>query len=274
MCYAVFRQAWLPFFCLVGFVLAYDVDAQTGSNEYLISPGDVISVQVFDEPSLSLISGRVEQDGMISYPLLGAIEIQGLSSKQVEEKMTRLLKDGYLTRPQVIVTVLNYQPLYVRGAVTSPGAITYTPGMTFLKAIVLAGGYKENADRENVEIIRQGQQQGDAINVETETFVRPGDIISIPELPQKESVVDSEKVAVEGLFIYLQGEIRSPGSYPFRRDLTVEKAVALAGGFGRRASKRKITITRDGDPPEVLKKISLQEPIQAGDVISVGASLF
>ena len=112
MLHAVFRQASLSLFCLISLILAGYAVAQSISQDYLISPGDVISVQVFDEPSLSLASGRVDQIGAISYPLLGAIPVQGLTSQQVEEKITRLLKNGYLRRPQVIVTVLNYQPFY------------------------------------------------------------------------------------------------------------------------------------------------------------------
>ena len=107
MLHAVFRLARLSLYCVFALILVNNALAQSDSNGYLISAGDVISVQVFDEPSLSIGSGRVGHDGTVPYPLLGAIEIQGLTSRQVKEKITRLLKNGYLKRPQVVVTVLS-----------------------------------------------------------------------------------------------------------------------------------------------------------------------
>ena len=74
-------------------------------------------------------------------------------------------------------------------------------------------------------------------------------------------------------YFYLQGEIRSPGRYEFSSGLTVEMAIAIAGGFGLRASQRKISISRGGGLKD-LERVALDTPVQAGDVITVGTSLF
>ena len=77
----------------------------------------------------------------------------------------------------------------------------------------------------------------------------------------------------------MHGEVASPGEYKFRKGLTVEKAVVLAGGFTLRASRKKISITRyldkdEAEEPDKFKRVKLYTPIQPGDVIDVGASWF
>ena len=78
-------------------------------------------------------------------------------------------------------------------------------------------------------------------------------------------------------FIYVHGEVRSPGEFEYRTGLTAEKAIALAGGFSPRASRAKIEISREVDgsiEPAVLRRVPIYEVIMPGDVISVGTSWF
>ena len=74
-------------------------------------------------------------------------------------------------------------------------------------------------------------------------------------------------------YIYLYGEVRRPGRYEYSSDLSVEKAIVLAGGFNTRASKRKISVSR-GIPAVITKKLPLDFQVLPGDVITIGASLF
>jgi len=81
------------------------------------------------------------------------------------------------------------------------------------------------------------------------------------------------------LFVYLHGEVVKPGEYLFRRGLTVEKAIVLAGGFTLRGSPRKIKVTRytgqgKDQEPVKLKGVKLYTPIEPGDVIKIGARWF
>ena len=99
--------------------------------------------------------------------------------------------------------------------------------------------------------------------------IKPGDVVTITE--------EDGFGGKEEAFIYLHGEVNSAGEYVYRKDLTVEKAIVLAGGFSLRASPRKITVTRyeEGqEEPIKLKRVKLYLPIKAGDVIKVGARLF
>jgi len=73
-------------------------------------------------------------------------------------------------------------------------------------------------------------------------------------------------------FIY--GEVQKPGSYPYQPGLTVQRAVAIAGGFTERASRRAITLERERDPAHVQARVKLTNTVEPGDVITVEESFF
>ncbi len=237
--------------------------AHRALREYLISPGDIISVRVFGEPDLSLSSVRVPTDGLISYPLLGQIRINDHTVRSLEQRLTALLGNGFLRKPKVSVSIVEYRPIFVKGGVNSPGAHDYAEGLTVEKALALAGGMSKEGRVEGITVLRDN---GRSQVVSLEYWILPGDVISIPEVTE----IDIKE------FIYLHGEVKSPGSYEYRKGLTVEKALALAGGFSNRASKRKIQISRESEGGDFvrLKKVGLHFTVKPGDVITVGASLF
>lgn len=73
---------------------------------------------------------------------------------------------------------------------------------------------------------------------------------------------------------YLNGEVRTPGAYPYQPGLTVEKAVALAGGFTERASRSKIDVNRSEDSSSEPARIKLSDAVYPDDVITVHQSFF
>ena len=73
---------------------------------------------------------------------------------------------------------------------------------------------------------------------------------------------------------YIKGEVAAPGGYVLVDGLTVEKAVALAGGYTERAAKDDVTIVRDGEPRNTLREAAVSTPIRAGDVITIEESFF
>ena len=121
----------------------------------------------------------------------------------------------------------------------------------------------------NLHTFRSSIQEG--LSLDSQYQIASGDVITIEE---EVGVSDDES-----LFIYLHGEVANPGEYRYRRGLTVEKAIVLAGGFTIRASKKKIRVTRyvnveEDQEPEKLKNVKLYTPVMPGDIISVRASLF
>jgi len=73
-------------------------------------------------------------------------------------------------------------------------------------------------------------------------------------------------------FIY--GEVQKPGSYPYQPGLTVQRAVAIAGGFTERASRRAILLEKESDPAHAQTKTKLNTAVEPGDVITVEESFF
>ena len=73
---------------------------------------------------------------------------------------------------------------------------------------------------------------------------------------------------------YVNGEIESAGGFPYQPGLTVRKAISLAGGFKERASKDKIYIIHDDSTTSEAIKVTLDEAVRPGDIITVEQSFF
>lgn len=72
---------------------------------------------------------------------------------------------------------------------------------------------------------------------------------------------------------YIRGEVRNPGSYPYKLGLTIQKAVSIAGGFTDFAAKNKIFLTHEDDL-ETKHKVLHSDKVSPGDVITVEESFF
>ena len=73
---------------------------------------------------------------------------------------------------------------------------------------------------------------------------------------------------------FLHGEVALPGGIPYQPRLTVERAIALGGGFTERASRSRIEVIRANDPTETAVSIELSDPVYPGDIITVNQSFF
>ncbi len=227
-------------------------------SSYRVGKGDNISIKVFGEPDFS-VTAKVSKEGSISYPFLGEIELVGLTVNQIEQKITSGLKGDYLVDPKVSVTVLEYRQLFVNGEVKAPGGYAFEPGMTVNKAISLAGGFAETAARDEIFIIRDGNKTMTPLPAKLETYLGPGDIVIVKEYKK----------------FYVNGAVKSPGSYAYIRGMTVEKAISIAGGLGEYASGwSNIYIIRDRDETQKPTRVELNSPVSPGDIIKVEESTF
>ncbi len=154
--------------------------AQEAKERYLLGEGDKISIQVFDEPDLTL-DAQVGASGVINYSYLGDLRVAGKTAQEIEQDITRLLKDGYLVNPSVNVTVEEYRPFYINGEVRSPGSYPYQPGLTLDKAIALAGGLTDRASKRKMYVVPASSEDQKQIKAKMQTKIAPGDIISIRE---------------------------------------------------------------------------------------------
>jgi polysaccharide export outer membrane protein len=148
------------------------------SPGYHLGAGDEISIRVYGEPDMD-VKTRLGDQGIINYPLLGELKVAGLSVGELEQLITRGLKGSYLIDPAVSVDIAEYRPFFVNGDVARPGAIPYQPGVTLRKAIAMAGGFTERANRSGADIISGAEPGQKPRKVTMDESIQPGDIITV-----------------------------------------------------------------------------------------------
>jgi polysaccharide biosynthesis/export protein VpsN len=150
-------------------------------SSYKLGSGDTITIRVLGEEDLKRERVRLSDAGTISFPVLGEIRVKGLTVGGLEEYITKGLKGRYLLNPQVTVSIDEYRNFFVNGMVEKPGGYPFSPGMTVRKAISVAGGFKERASREKINIIRDDDPKQTQRKVDLSTSVLPGDILTVEE---------------------------------------------------------------------------------------------
>jgi polysaccharide biosynthesis/export protein len=255
---------------------------QPGGANYVIGPQDQISITVVDEADLTN-KFRVDGDGMFSYPYLGRVSAAGLTLNELQIQLTKQLQNGYLKNPQVRVEMDIYksQSVYVIGKVRTPGKVQMTgTQMTLLEALALAGSPSADAANEVIlvhpkkpntsamptapdatagnEEIRVNRRDLELGRVGQDVVLRDGDIINVPEAQR----------------FYIQGQVRNPGNYVLEPGMTIEQAIALAGGLTERGSTRGLSSTRLINGKRTEMSLKLDDKVQANDTIQVKQRLF
>lgn len=124
-------------------------------KDFLLGPEDVVEVTVWRNQDLSR-TVVVRPDGMISLPLVGDVQANGLTASQVAEKISKRLSE-YKENPSVSVSVkeVNSYSIYVVGEVVRPGKYPLKSYATVLQGVSLAGGFTPYASRNSMAVVRQ-----------------------------------------------------------------------------------------------------------------------
>jgi polysaccharide export outer membrane protein len=163
--------------CTPGRGLPLLPDEATGP--YKLGPGDVVRVITFGDQQLSE-TFRVSDSGNIAMPLLGNVRAAGLSVDQLETSISeQLVKKGLYRDPSVTAEITTYRPIFVLGEVAKPGQYPFQPGMTFLTAVAVAGGFTYRAVEDHAAILRQTASRPVEGRAQRETLVQPGDVITV-----------------------------------------------------------------------------------------------
>jgi polysaccharide export outer membrane protein len=253
------------------------------AGDYEVGPGDVLEVNVFGNEDLSRIP-TVQTNGAVSLPLLGEVQVAGLTVAEVQRKITNLLAKDYLVNPQVEVKVKDYQSQYVSvvGEVNTPGRKPIRGKMRLIDALLESGGFKATASAD-VQITRTDGTFDDgqkSIRVRISSSATLQDQINL-ELPLKNGDIIT---ALPKAYVTVDGEVNKPGRYPIEADLTVTGAVSLAGGLTRFGSADvKVRRTDPASGRVTLIEVSLKDvrngkkpdvPLRPNDVISVSRRIF
>ena len=261
------------------------------SKNYKIGVGDVLKVIVAKQPSLSLDSVRVSNEGTIRLPM---IEGEILAACLTETDLVVALNEKYkkyLLDPQVYVAVQEFHsnPVAVLGAVNTPGRFDVQRPTRLLELLTFVKGPSEKAGQ-NIQIFRtfnanqcnsnklsNSENDQDLIfislaetlkgNEENNPYVQAGDIITITE-------------ADEPAEAYIIGNVKSAKTVTLKEQVTLTRAIAMAGGVTKEAEIEKIKISRQ-DPNNLskttiianLKEINKDNQkdilLQANDIIDV-----
>jgi protein involved in polysaccharide export with SLBB domain len=147
---------------------------------YRLGTGDKVRVTVFNEKDLSG-DFDVNDQGLIALPLIGQVQVGGLTLSQAQELITQKYGKDYLINPRVNVEVLNYRPFFILGEVKNPGSYPFVNGMSVVNAVALAGGYTPRANRNHIVMKRAANPGAGEQEVQEDGPVLPGDIIRVPE---------------------------------------------------------------------------------------------
>ncbi len=260
-------------------------EAPAALNDYQVGPGDVLEVTVYDNPELSRIP-TVQTNGAISYPLLGEVQVAGLTIAEVQKKIMGLLAQDYLVNPQVEVKVRDYQSQFVSvvGEVNAPGRKPLRGRTRLIDVLIDAGGFTTRASGEVIITRREGAFDGGGntvrVRISNSATLTPQDQVNL-DLPIRNGDIVT---ASAKYFVTVDGEVNRPGRYAIEADLTVTGAVSLAGGltrFGSNTVKVRRTDQQSGrvtlvevDLKDVRNGRSPDLPLQPNDVISVSRRVF
>ncbi|MBX2809207.1 MAG: SLBB domain-containing protein [Cellvibrionaceae bacterium] len=227
------------------------------TNSYRLNAGDQIRIQVFGEPDLSM-TVQLDDAGLFTYPYLGDIIALHKSASDVQRMIIKGLRGDYLIDPKVSVNVVSYREVFVSGEISQAGNFPFQPGLSVSKAIALAGGFTERSAKTNITVVSESDPQAEPKVVGFDYQLSPGDIVTVPAYRE----------------IFVSGEVSQAGNFPYRSGLTVEKVIALAGGFTERAAKNRVKVVSEVDGVAQTKMVSLNYIVKPGDVITIPRRFF
>ncbi|MFH2059626.1 MAG: polysaccharide biosynthesis/export family protein [Pseudomonadota bacterium] len=242
------------------------------AQEYVIGEGDVLNINVYENEDLST-TVRVSADSTIRVPLVGEISVKDLTVSQVSSKIEKLFADGYLVNPQVDVFISEHRSkkAIILGQVKNPGQYELRGKITFLEFISKAGGLTAEAgSRATIKRINKSSKDDAQIVLDLEKLIKQGDASLNIIIQDNDSIYISQAKTY-----YVSGEVNKPNSYKFEQELTVIKAITMAGGFSKIAAKNKVKIIRivNGEK-RIFQNVNMDEPVLPEDVIVVPESFF
>jgi len=237
------------------------VDNQ-GVRGYLLGPGDVLDVRVFGQSDLSSVV-EIDDSGQISsLPFLEVpIPAQCRTEKEVQKDITRAFSK-YLRNPQVSVRITERKsrpPATISGAVRTPMQVTMMRRARLHELVTKAGGWTERASG-TIQIMHTQPEmcaEPDAVFQKTSAEATPGTfgiaLFKISDLKMGKEEADPYirpgdiVIVTEGEPVYVTGSVMGPRELILRDQLTLGRAIAMAGGAQRLANTGEVHIYRQKD---------------------------
>jgi polysaccharide export outer membrane protein len=234
------------------------------NDGYRLGADDEVEVTIFGQGPGQSVKTRVKNDGTITLPFLGPIQVSHQTARELAVDIaTRLRSGGYFTKPVVNVEVTQFvsNSITVFGEVGTPGLYPLDIHLTVGMLLARAGGTR-GTGADFAILKRFGDPVEHRIVLSSlngdwsaTTLLAPKDTLYVPVAP----------------VIYIYGQVNSPGSFPLKTGMTVRQALARAGGPTLAGSTHNITIYRAG---QKLKKVNLESELLADDSLFINERLF
>lgn len=226
-----------------------------GVPQYRIGPGDILEIFITRGPTQEKIDTPVRANGRISVSF-AEVNVNGLTADQAASELTRALS-VYFRNPQVEIQVKEYnsKKVSVLGAIGSAprggiGSIPLTGRTTLLELIAKAGGLAPNAALERVRVTRES---GKSYTVNMFRYIQEGDLSQDFVLDSGDAVFVPERVPGEERRVFLLGEVKTPGPFPYFPSMTLAQLIAQVGGWTDGALFQEARIIRgDLKKPEII----------------------
>jgi polysaccharide export outer membrane protein len=258
-----------PFAAAVVMSLLTLAQAEAKPEDYRLGAGDLLKIAVFDHDELG-IDARISQSGNITFPLIGQVQVAGLSTRDAELLIAkRLSEGGFVRQPQVSVLVSEYQSqkVSVMGQVAKPGQYPLDASKRVLDALAMAGGVLNDTAAEDVTLVRGADGSRVVIDLQklfdgdpaVNLVVQDGDTVFIAHAPQ----------------FYIYGQVQHPGQYRLLRNTSISQAISIGGGLTPRGTQRGAIVKRvDAQGKEHKISVKDEDVLQPNDVLLIKASLF
>ena len=259
------------------------------SLDFSVGGYDVLDITVYEEPDLARQGIRVSADGYISFPLIGRLEVEGMTPSEIEQLISNRLAEGqFILDAHVSVTVREYRSkqFMVLGSVKKPGSYPIQGKERVLDALSRAGGVDFSQAGKSAMIIRT---EHPGTQAERKVVIR----VNLDGLLEGGNPASNLLLANEDLLYvpkfesyYIIGQVKQPGSFPYLdQEVTLVEAISRAGGFTPLAARNRTRIVRVDEGEEKIIEVNVDAitsagkrgqdvPLEPGDVIVVPESFF
>ena len=177
------------------------------AEDFVLGPGDVIDIKVWRQEDMDM-KVTIAPDGAITYPLLGRLDVAGLSYPELVATIEEGLR-GFYTDPSVAVNVVEVsnQKVFVLGEVRSPAVLQVQNDLSILEALTRTGGIHPDANTKNVLLIRGSLAEPELYTINVDAIYRKGDFSQMVYLQRGDIVMVPTRTItnVERYFQRIQG---------------------------------------------------------------------
>jgi polysaccharide biosynthesis/export protein len=223
------------FACAMALLIGAWLNTATAEEaNYLLGSGDVLRINVYNNPDLTMET-RVSERGMITFPLIGEVQVEGITASAAEKKIAKLLETGnFVKQPQVNLLVTQFQSkmISVLGSVLKPGRYPLERATNIADLLALVGGATADGSDLVTIIGKTGKKEYDLHN-----------IVGKGENAQNVPLEGGEIVYVHARDVAVMGQVNRPGKYAVTGGVrTLGDFISVAGGINPGGSDT-VTVT-------------------------------